>query len=203
MLKPRSRHEDLREACIREATKIIGEDGLEALSLRDVARHLGVSHQAPYKHFPTRDHLLAEIVGRAYSAFAEQLDARVPSEDPFEDLGRLGAAYLEYAKRHPLSYKLMFGTPLPSEDAHPQMMKKARHAFGVLRSIVARLPGQRTQRQIDLDALFAWSAVHGLASITEMPAAAQAGFGPEALEHSSRHILKRIADALGAPGHDR
>jgi AcrR family transcriptional regulator len=41
---------------------IIGERGIEELSLREVARRLGVSHQAPYKHFPSRDHLLAEVV---------------------------------------------------------------------------------------------------------------------------------------------
>lgn len=50
---------ELREACVIAAQEVIAEKGVENLSLRDVARKLGVSHQAPYKHYPSRDHLLA------------------------------------------------------------------------------------------------------------------------------------------------
>jgi AcrR family transcriptional regulator len=50
---------DLREACVKQALEIIAKGGIDSLSLRDVARRLGVSHQAPYKHFPSRDHILA------------------------------------------------------------------------------------------------------------------------------------------------
>ncbi|MCG8692745.1 MAG: TetR/AcrR family transcriptional regulator, partial [Minwuiales bacterium] len=65
---------DLREACVREALAIIDTSGVEELSLREVARRLGVSHQAPYRHFPSRDHILAEIVTRAFESFARYLD---------------------------------------------------------------------------------------------------------------------------------
>jgi AcrR family transcriptional regulator len=196
MPKRRSRPENLREAYVREATNIIGERGVEVLSLRDVARRLGVSHQAPYKHFPSRDHILAEIVRRAYADFAKQLDKHRLSDDPYEELGTLGRAYLDYARRHPLHYKLMFGTPLPDPKEHPDMMSEARHAFAVLRSIIARLPGQRTSTQVDLEALYAWSAVHGLASILEMRAGEQVGFSANVMGQASTHLLRRIGDAL-------
>jgi len=198
MQKRRSRPEDLREACVREAMSIIGELGLQALSLRDVARRLGVSPWAPYKHFPTRDHLIAEIVSRAYADFASQLDKHKRSGDPLSELANLGRAYIDYAREHPLRYKLMFGTPLPNPAEHPQMMEKARHAFEILRTIIARLPGDRTPAQADLDALFAWSAVHGLASILETRAGEQAGFDPEILQRSSDHLLGCICASLVA-----
>jgi len=76
MKQPRAKTRNLRESCVLEAMAIIGETGIEELSLREVARRLGVSHQALYKHFPSRDHLLAEIVSRAFAAFAQHLDAR-------------------------------------------------------------------------------------------------------------------------------
>ena len=53
---------DLREACVQAAREVIAERGVEGLSMRDVARRLGISHQAPYRHFESRDHLLAEIM---------------------------------------------------------------------------------------------------------------------------------------------
>ena len=116
---------DLREACVKEALAIIAKGGIDSLSLRDVARRLGVSHQAPYKHFPSREHILAEVVGRAYASFAAHLDKRLHSEDPYVDLGNLGRSYLDYARKHPLHYQLMFGTPLPDPAEHPEMMAKA------------------------------------------------------------------------------
>src|SRR5688572_12846215 len=124
---------DLREACISEALEIIAKGGIDSLSLRDVARRLGVSHQAPYKHFPSRDHILAEVVGRAYASFAAHIEKRPRSEDPYEDLGNLGRSYMEYARKHPLHYQLMFGTPLPDPKEHPEMLNKAEHALNCLR----------------------------------------------------------------------
>ncbi len=47
----------LKEACVQAAHAFIVEHGVEQLSMREVARRLGVSHQAPYKHYPSRDHL--------------------------------------------------------------------------------------------------------------------------------------------------
>lgn len=49
--------------------------GTEGLSMRDVARKLNISHQAPYKHFPSRTHLLAEIMRRCFEDFARFIDA--------------------------------------------------------------------------------------------------------------------------------
>ena len=62
---------DLKEACVVAAQEVIAERGVENLSLREVSRKLGVSHQAPYKHYPSRDHLLAEPVYRSCNITSE------------------------------------------------------------------------------------------------------------------------------------
>jgi len=121
MARPKARTGVLREDCVREALAIIEKVGVEGLSLRDVARRLKVSHQAPYKHFSSRDHVLAEIVSRAFASFAQYLDARPKSDDPHEDLAAMGRAYLEYANKRPVSYRLMFGTPLPEPGRNPEI----------------------------------------------------------------------------------
>ena len=78
---------ELRDACIVAAQEVIAERGIENLSLRDVARKLGVSHQAPYKHYPSRDHLLAEVMRRCFQRFAAHLDARQRFRRPGGGLG--------------------------------------------------------------------------------------------------------------------
>ena len=64
---------DLKEACVQAARDVISEKGVESWSMRDVARRLEISHQAPYRHFPSRDHLLAEIMQRCFEDFAKFL----------------------------------------------------------------------------------------------------------------------------------
>ncbi len=63
----------LREACVVAALEVIAERGIEALGLRDAARRLGVSHQAPYKHHPIRDHLRAEVMRRMHGSATDRL----------------------------------------------------------------------------------------------------------------------------------
>lgn len=193
---------DLREACVQEALAIIETSGLEQLSLREISRRLGVSHQAPYKHFPSRDHILAEVVRRAFDAFAAYLDEQGHSGDARADMEAMGRAYLGYAVTHPLQYRLMFGTPLPDPQQHPDMMRSAQHAFSLLRDCLRRmsLPTEAT----DLDALFVWSSLHGLASALQSQTIDTLDLPPDVLDAAAAHTLWRIGVALGvetdAPG---
>jgi AcrR family transcriptional regulator len=200
MTKRKPKPEDLRKACVEEALAIIGESGLEHLRLREVARRLHVSHQAPYKHFRSRDHILAEVVSRAYSDFADHLDRRPRSADPNEDIASMGKAYLEYAQSHPLHYRLMFETPLPDPREHPEMMRRAEHAFSLLREAIARLPDRPGDAAVDLDALFVWSVMHGLAGILRGGALGGLGIPGAMLETAVPFALGRIGLALGARG---
>jgi len=201
MAIPKRKLNDLREACIEEALAIIGESGPEQLSLREVARRLKVSHQAPYKHFPSRDHILAEVVSRAFATFAEYLDQRPRSEDPGEDMASMGKAYLEYAHRHPLHYRLMFETPLPNPQDHPEMMRLSKHAFSLLKDAIARLPNRQSQGPVELEALFVWSVMHGLSGILHGKAIDTVGIPDSLLNAAVPFALHRIGVALGAEPH--
>jgi AcrR family transcriptional regulator len=186
----------LREACIDQALAIIESEGLEHLSLREVARRLNVSHQAPYKHFASRDHILAETVGRAFAAFSAHLRARPHQEDPLEDLAGLGASYLGYALKHSARYRLMFGAPLPDTAHNPRLLALAEAPFGILRDVIARLKRDADAEEIRCDALFAWSAVHGLASILESRIAERVGLQTSDLAEVISHELRRIAAGI-------
>ncbi|KJV09801.1 TetR family transcriptional regulator [Elstera litoralis] len=193
-MEPKKPKRDVRQASLAEAKAIIADVGLEHLSLREVARRLGISHQAPYKHFPSRDHLLAEIVAQTFAEFAAYLDAVPRAGDPHADLASLGVAYLNYAARYPLDYRLMFGSTLPDPSTHPAMMHHARHAFDVLLSALARLPERsacsdavRTQ-----DALFIWSSLHGFAMMTQTRALETVALPPDSLSEAPASLLMRI-----------
>jgi AcrR family transcriptional regulator len=195
MARKDSRRASLPEACIAEALAIIERSGVESLSLREVARRLGVSHQAPYKHYPSREHLLAEVVARAFAAFAAHLDARPRHADPFDDLREMGRAYLGYARAHPLQYRLMFGTPLPDAHAHPEMLRNSRHAYALLHEAIGRLEREGNS-SADLDALYVWATMHGLASIMESSVLETVPLPASLLDKAVPHAMARLRTAL-------
>lgn len=188
----------LREACVQEALAIIETDGVESLSLREVSRRLGVSHQAPYKHFSSRDHILAEVVKRAFDAFAAYLSHHADAPDPRTRLEQIGRAYLAYAQAHPLHYKLMFNTPLPNPSEHSAMMESAQHAFAMLRDCLAGMVAEQGKlgTLTDLSALFVWSTVHGLASILQTQVLETLALPSDVLGAAVNHILASIEAAL-------
>jgi AcrR family transcriptional regulator len=193
---------DLRDACIVAAREVIAERGVEQLSLREVARKLGVSHQAPYRHYPSRDHLLAEVMRRCFEHFAQFLDAREYCDDPSQDLASLGTQYLLFAGQHPLEYRLMFGTPWPEPAMQPALVRDATHAFDVLRSVLRRLhgTGDDAQALVDLDAMTIWSMVHGLAGVMSGPCLDQLGLSPATLAQAVPHAMQRLGAALHGAG---
>ncbi len=198
---------DLKEACVAAAHAVIAENGVEKLSLRDVARRLGVSHQAPYKHFANRDELLAEVMRRCFERFAEHLDARIHSEEPMADMSAMGQAYLKYACQNPLEYRLMFGTPWPEAAEHPDLVRDARHAFNILRKAIAVMHGSddsaAMRKQVDLDALFVWSVLHGLASIMQSDVAGKLSLSRSVLKDAESHVFKKIGLAMHGQGHEQ
>lgn len=159
---------DLKEACIVAAREVIAEEGVEGLSMRDVARKLNISHQAPYRHFPDRDHLLAEIMRRCFVDFAQYLDAKSKAH-PEDELMGMGEAYMSYAASKPLEYRLMFGTPWPDPASHPELIHYAIHAFDLLRQHLLKKCGNTasSKKQAELQAMFIWSSLHGMATIEQ------------------------------------
>ncbi|WKA31438.1 TetR/AcrR family transcriptional regulator [Bradyrhizobium roseum] len=197
----------VKERCLEEALRIIDEGGLEALSFREVSRRVGVSHQAPYKYFDSKDDILAELLTRCFTEFAVHLEARPRSVDPWVDMRSMGEAYFDYARRHPLKYRLMFGTSMPDPERHPEMMGQARRAFALLKARLTDMPVRPTATTIPtdvaLDALFVWSTIHGLASLLGSDVLPTLGFTEHQMHGAIAHCLQRIGAALEPPGAGR
>ncbi|MGE0331253.1 MAG: TetR/AcrR family transcriptional regulator [Ramlibacter sp.] len=194
---------DLREACVAAAHAVIAQHGVENLSLRDVARRLGVSHQAPYKHYPSRDHLLAEVIRRCFQRFAAHLSAGLHGLDAQAEMDSLGGAYMAYAMANPLEYRLMFGTPWPDTAQHPDLLRDARHSFDVLRGAIARMRGHAgaPKAEHDLDAMYVWASMHGLATILQSNVMDKLSLRPGVLKQTVPHAMMLVSAALAAsPG---
>jgi AcrR family transcriptional regulator len=201
--KPNDSGASVKERCLAEALRIIDEGGIEALSFREVSRRVGVSHQAPYKYFDSRDDILAELLTRAFTDFAGHLEQRPTSNNPFEDMRAMGEAYFGYARRYPLKYRLMFGTPMPDPERHPTMMAQARHAFELLKTRLRDMPTcpptDSVPSDVDLDALFVWSSIHGLASLLGSDILPTLGFSDHQMHGAIAHCLARIGASLQPP----
>jgi AcrR family transcriptional regulator len=193
---------ELRDACIVAAREVIAERGIENLSLREVARKLGVSHQAPYKHYPSRDHLLAEVMRRCFQHFAAHLDARPRSDDPEQDLESLGQQYLSYAHQHPLEYRLMFSTTWPESSGELDLVRDATHAFNILRGVLTRMHGESAAKRdiVVLDALYIWSTMHGLAGVMNGQCIDKLGLHAKVLKQAVRHAMDRMGVGLADKG---
>ncbi|GAA1703285.1 TetR/AcrR family transcriptional regulator [Fodinicola feengrottensis] len=123
-------HGNLRAALLDAAVRRIRESGIEGLSLRELARELGVSHSAPRRHFPDKQSLLDALAVVGLDRLGEQLDAALDhtDEDFARQLTAFATTYVRFASNGPQLLELMF---LRKEDATNQELREAnQRAFG-------------------------------------------------------------------------
>jgi AcrR family transcriptional regulator len=94
-------HGDLRRALIEEAGEVLESEGAAAISLRRLARSIGVSHAAPGHHFPDRAGLLAELAADGYAGLADALDKAMTGTLPEDWLKATGRAYVRFGLSNP------------------------------------------------------------------------------------------------------
>ncbi|MEY4224482.1 MAG: hypothetical protein RIS33_1416, partial [Actinomycetota bacterium] len=114
-------------------------DGAAGLSLRAVARDLGMVSSAVYRYFPSRDDLLTALIIDAYDAFgaaAERADATMPRDDLQGRWRAAGQAAYTWSGRHAAEYALIFGSPVPGYRAPDDTIGPAGRFTGVLLGIL-------------------------------------------------------------------
>jgi AcrR family transcriptional regulator len=158
-------HGDLRQSLIDAAIALIGEEGIRDLSLRQVARRVGVSHNAPYRHFADKEALLAAVAEQGFESLRVAMET-ARQGIPFNSLERLeaiGIAYVHFALAHPFHYRLMFGDYRYNFSKHPALAAVANRSFMVLVNTIKEGQSAGVLRSDDpLNmARVAWSLVHG------------------------------------------
>jgi AcrR family transcriptional regulator len=151
-------HGDLRAALVRAAIELLEESGETELSLRAVARRVGVSPAAPYRHYADREALVSAVAAVGYRELAERLVAAHPSPSTPDQLASVAIAYVQFALDRPALFRIMFGEPCDRDNDERVAATAAVSQY--VRAIV-----ERTFPQADAEALATavWALVHGLA----------------------------------------
>lgn len=165
----RYHHGDLRRAIIDAALQILTEEQNWDFTLRELARRAGVSHAAPYKHFAHKQELLSEVAALGFVALRQQMLKAVERhrDDPRAQLGAMGEAYVVFAVEHPAHFRLMFGPTLIGPQRSPALQEAAAASRQVMVDAVQRsaAAGLFGSDSTEIQALAAWSLVHGLAML--------------------------------------
>ncbi len=167
--RDRYHHGNLREALIQAALAMIAERGLAGFAIAELARVVGVSPAAPYRHFRDRNAVIAEVARRGFESLAADLAAATAGSqtDPLGALERAAQAHVAFAGREPAVYAAMFDAGFPSGE-HPELVIARSAAFAVLRRAAdaACAMSQAPRRPPPLMvALHVWSLTHGIATL--------------------------------------
>ena len=167
MDKNQYHHGDVPSALMQAALLRIKNEGVDKLSLRALARDIGVSQTAPYRHFKDKNHLLVMLACKGFLELARRKPRLYETRDLFHSLVEAGMEYVYFAKEHPEQYKLMFGSKIENRSEHPQLMEAGGAAFQVI--VDYTLQGVETGVFIENDpeilAKACWTTVHGIASL--------------------------------------
>lgn len=198
---PRSYHHgDLRRTLIDAAMTLVTEDQNWDFSLREVARRAGVSHNAPYNHFPDKLHLLDAIAAVGFEALEQKMRSAIDGlDDGRAVILAIAQGYIAFATSNPALYRLMFGP----EFSRPDFCAKAAEAAGesaknvlcevILHGIAERrFDVQDDETSIQMAILSCWSLVHGLAMLMIDKTAEQTAPVEELIGAVMRPFLKGL-----------
>lgn len=157
-------HGDLRASLVEAARALVETNGPERLSLSDACRAAGVSTAAPYRHFPDKDALLFAVAQEGMQRQGDMMRAAAASHPLGSDAAivAIGRAYVDFARREPGVFKLMFSLTRGHAD-EAALVARGEATFGiVLAQIAARKAREATDPAVLIVGFKLWTFVHGL-----------------------------------------
>jgi AcrR family transcriptional regulator len=170
---PRGEGDRLREEILAATQRLLMETGsAEAVSIRAVARAVGVTPPAIYRHFEDKDRLLLEACREKFQDLQGALEAAEPEKVPIgERMLVMGRSYIEFGLAHPESYRIMFMTHFDTSAQPLAEEMMGDPCFRMLLDTVSELidaglvrPELAEKGPLHVGGLF-WASIHGLASL--------------------------------------
>lgn len=162
-------HGNLRAALLDAAVRELDGSPAEQLSLRALARSLGVSQTAPYRHFSDKQALFAAMAARGYGQLLLALRAARDAAGPRADaqLRAVARAYVDYAAAQERLFKLMFGPLVQPVEEHPELREVSRETLALVQDILQHgmQRGEFAPQDVRYLANAAWAGIHGMATL--------------------------------------
>jgi AcrR family transcriptional regulator len=162
-------HGNLKNALIKAGVEILAKEGISGLSLRKVAQRAGVSHSAPYAHFPDKQSLIAAISTEGFNQLYAELDAvtSLYPDDPRKQLLEGSQTYVRFAMSNSDTFKIMFSGVLEKEKEYPTFVEISHKTFERVVGIVQACQDAGILRAppSDMAAVIIWGQIHGIIAL--------------------------------------
>jgi len=186
-------HGDLRQAILTAACEYLKHENADTLSLRALAREIGVSQTAPYRHFDSRNALFAGIATWGFQILEKEmetsLEGKVKSSP--ETMIDMGLTYLNFAETHSEKYQLFFDSSMVDFDEYQDLQDASGHCFETLLEVIEA--GQRAGiyrvQPVEQLAGQIWSGLHGIASLIQL-----SGKRPTFFEKPTGKAIRYLAE---------
>lgn len=161
-------HGDLKNALIWAGIEILSKEGMQALSLRNVAKKAGVSHAAPYAHFADKQALIAAIATEGYKKLYQRLETvQRNQDDPLAGLIAIAQAYVQFAIDEPDHFKITFSGVVEAEKDYPEYVEQSKRCFALVVAAVADCQKKALlyQGNSQLVTVSLWANIHGFVQL--------------------------------------
>ncbi|MEO5825767.1 MAG: TetR/AcrR family transcriptional regulator [Gemmatimonadales bacterium] len=165
MPENRYHHGNLRAALIDATRRLLLDRDPESLSLRQAAREVGVSANAPYRHFEDKDALLGAVAAEGFRVLMELIRDSANGTETSKRLEAIGVAYCQFVAREPGLVRVMFGPRLRAAKRHPGLDEAERGAFAELAAAVDAVEPSTSPEDGIRNAVGLWSVMHGYATL--------------------------------------
>lgn len=188
--------DDVRAGILEASIALMNEGGLGSLSMREVARRAGVSHQAPYHYFADRGAILAELAGEGFDKLTDYMVSAVGlARDKTAKNRALGEAYIRFALNNPEVFRLMFRCEMVDLSQYPGAKEKADRCFQYVADTFGAGPATDKKSADLIPVIASWSAAHGVATLMLEGKLGEAfGDTPDQREEAAKRILAFVAD---------
>ena len=152
----------LRETILAISGGLLNEGGPASLSMREVSRRAGCTHQAPYHHFKSREGILAALITEGFLALEKSLSEALRASagaTPQETTRAAGHAYLTFALKNPGVFRIMFRSDMYDPNSHPELVQASKAARSQLHGLAKIAYGSEDPHA---EATL-WAYIHGLA----------------------------------------
>lgn len=191
---------DLKTQVLEASVQLIAEQGLSGLSMREVARRAGVSHQAPYHYFADKESIVAALVERGFTLLADRLEVAAKTKGTItQRLAKTGREYVDFALDQPVYFRLMFRPELAQLGRFPEAVAAGGRAFAVLQALIEeKCAGQRVPpAKRDAMVSMHWGLVHGVSSLLVDGVLGQRFVSPQERDRHVTQVLELFTQAAG------